>query len=195
MTAPSGRPIEADEFERASWSDGYELVDGSLVEQGWGALSSEIKGGIMMLLHDWKRAGRPGYVFDSTCSYRCFSGQTRHVRKPDVSFVHAGRLPRERLPKYSMTIPPDFVAEVVSPNEAAPNLDRKVADLLGAGVPLLWVVHPNAEVVDVYRPGTAVRRFSGDDELCGDLVLPGLSVRVADLFPPPPPADAGPDEG
>ena len=80
------------------------------------------------------------------------------------------------------------MAEVVAPGERVYYLNRKVCDFARAGVPLIWVVHPDIRVVDVYAAGRWAYRLTDTDTLTGDPVLPGFRVPVADLFPPASPA-------
>ena len=47
---------------------------------------------------------------------------------------------------------------------------------------LAWVVHPKSKKIYVYRSATDVRILTDRDELTGEDVLPGFSVKIADLF-------------
>jgi Uma2 family endonuclease len=122
--------------------------------------------------------------------YRCFPNEPDRIRKPDVSFVRSDRLPGGRSPKGVFASRPDFAAEIVSPNDKVVELNEKLTDYKAAGIPLVWVLDPDAKTVQVRTPDGAVAEFEGDAVLTGDPVLPGFSVRVADLFPPPAPAEA-----
>lgn len=177
--------LTAAEFERLPDHKGYELVGGQLSEKGMGAESSEIQGELGFLLKLWVRATGRGKVYESECMYRCFPDDPERVRKPDVSFVRADRLPDGRSPTGMFTIRPDFAAEVLSPNDKTGELSEKLADYESAGIPLVWVLDPAARTVQVRAAGEPVRELTEADTLTGDPVLPGFSVRVADLFPPP----------
>lgn len=182
--------IDADRFERMSDSTGFELVDGRLKRKGAGAESSWVSCQLLFKLSKWSRDDELGFVFGTECPYRCFPGKTCHVRKPDGSFVKRGRLPGGIVPRNSLHLPPDFTFEVVSPNEKVYDLHRKIADFLSAGVHLIWVVYPDLRTVRVHRPGSLSEEYSEEEDLTADPVLPGFRVRVADLFPPPAPAQS-----
>ncbi|MEW6369238.1 MAG: hypothetical protein AB1714_31840 [Acidobacteriota bacterium] len=47
---------------------------------------------------------------------------------------------------------------------------------------LIWVADPESRTVYAYRSITDIREFTVNDELPGDDVLPGFSVKVAVLF-------------
>ena len=77
---------------------------------------------------------------------------------------------------------PDLAVEILSPSERAATIGAKVADYLTAGTRLVWVVDPDARRVSVHRSPLSVRVVSRDEELSGEEVLPGFSVKVSDLF-------------
>ena len=191
MNMPYRPPaMTVDEFEQMSDNKGFELIDGQLREKGMGAESSEIQSELGFLIRLWDRDRGLGKVYESECMYRCFPVHPNRVRKPDVSFVRLDRLPDGRSPIGIFTIRPDLAIEVVSPGDTVYDLDEKLDDYRSAGVPLVWVLHPNRRVVRVSTPDGSSGELTEEDTLTGDPVLPGFSVRVADLFPPPAPAQA-----
>lgn len=103
------------------------------------------------------------------------------VRGPDLSFVVAGRLPGLPADEY-LRVAPDLVAEVLSPTDRAPAMAAKVAEYVGAGVRLVWVVDPKRRRVTVHRPGAPPRALEGDAVLSGDEVIPGFAVALERLF-------------
>ncbi len=164
----------------------YELVDGELVERHMGMESSEIAATILFLLAMFVRANRLGRVFGADASYQCFADAPRKVRKPDVSFIHAGRLPKNRTPKGHSKIAPDLAVEVVSPRDNAYNVEVKVREYIAAGVRLVWVVYPPTKTIHIFRqPGSQPGLFqmlSETDVLLGEDVLPGFSCQVREIF-------------
>lgn len=84
-----------------------------------------------------------------------------------------------------MRIVPDIVLEVVSPNDLAGEVQAKVCEYQGVGVPIVWLVFPTTRTVYFFRHGSKlIDQLGSGDTLTGDDVLPGFSVPVADLFPP-----------
>jgi Uma2 family endonuclease len=80
------------------------------------------------------------------------------VRGPDVSYISAARLPPDRVPIAFIPIAPDLAVEVLSPGDRPGDLDERIADYLGAGTRLVWVVDPRNAQVAVHRaPGPRKR--------------------------------------
>ena len=107
-------------------------------------------------------------------------------RRPDVAFVSYHRWPRNRpVPRTAAwDVVPELTVEVVSPNNAAPQMLCKVHEYFQAGVERVWVVYPNVQQVYVYSSPTQIRVLTMADELDGEHVLPGFRLAVAALFEP-----------
>jgi Uma2 family endonuclease len=163
---------------------GFELVDGHLEKKAISAVSSNFNYRCAKLLGDYVDARKLGYIFESECQYQCCPSKPDQIRKPDVSFIRMGRFPGEILPIGVVTIPPDFMIEVVSKNENVAKLDVKIEEFLEAGTPLIWVVNSFARTVFVHRPGLPIERMKEPSILSAEPVVPGFTVAVADLFPP-----------
>ena len=104
------------------------------------------------------------------------------VHAPDVAFFSAERLPLgPRYTSYTEVVP-EIAAEVRSPNDSRPELERKAEMWLSHGVRLVWVVHPDTRTVDVYRPGEPVATLAEGDDLDGGEVLPGFTCAVSAVF-------------
>ena len=160
----------------------YELINGELVERHMGAESSWIASNLIGLIYLWCRGRLPGHLFTTDCGYQCFADDPTKVRKPDVSFVRKGRFPGERVPRSYIDIPPDLVVEVLSPNDLASEAAVKVEDYLDAGVPLVWVIFPDAETVTVHRADGTVTKLHNTDVLTGEGMLPGFQCKLSELF-------------
>jgi Uma2 family endonuclease len=170
----------------------FELVDGALLEKHMGSLSSWVGGELYALLREYVRANRYGWVWHADAGFECFRGRAT-VRYPDVAALRFGRLPGEQLPDGHIEVAPDFVAEVVSPNDRIDDLEQKLIDYRNAGVRLAWVIFPALRIARVHRPDRSITEVGENDLLTGEGVLPGFQVRLGDLFPvrpvvPPAPA-------
>lgn len=160
----------------------FEFVNGKLVELDMSVLSVSAGGELYRRLHSFALEHGLGRAFTDGLGYRCFPDDPRRVRRPDVSFIEQGRLTREVLISKEVAIPPDLVAEVVSPNDLFYEIETKVREYLDAGVRLVWVINPDSKIVQVYRADGTWSRLTPSDELSGEDVVPGFSCRVADLF-------------
>ena len=183
-TAPPGRRFTPDDLLALPDSVSYELVDGRLVERGMGTVSSWIGGELYGRVRDFCKQHRLGWAFPADASYQCFPDEPERVRKPDVSFIRFGRLPGEKLPEGHTRIAPDFAVEVVSPNDLASELDRKVKEYLGAGVRLVWVIYPETRSARIHRANGSVAEARESDELSGEDVVPGFRCTIRELLPP-----------
>ena len=106
------------------------------------------------------------------------------VREPDIAFTSVERLPLgEDVAGYAEVVP-DLVVEVASPSDSRRAAHDKAHMWLGHGVRLVWVVHPEARAVDVYRTGQATVTISGEGALDGLDVLPGFSCALDVIFGP-----------
>jgi len=146
----------------------------SLIDNLYGPLRAHVRAG---------RLGRclpDGAGFDLTALLPPRPGST--VRSPDLAFVRAERIPAGGFPRGFIRLAPDLAVEVLSPNETASELAEKVADYLGAGTPLLWVIDPATRLVTVTAADAPTRVLRESDTLDGGVVLPGFSMPVADLF-------------
>src|SRR5438270_347459 len=112
LAAAPTQLLTAEEFLALPDARDFELIDGHLVERGpMGAESSYVAGQVVTALNLYRRERGAGWVLESETSYRCF-GSPRTVRRADASFIRAGRLPGERLPKGDIRIAPDLAVEV-----------------------------------------------------------------------------------
>lgn len=179
-------PLQLDQFTpedllRAEES-GYELLDGRLVEKPMGAKAGLIASALIYQLHGHVRQQRLGYVFDGEGGgYELFPGRPR-VRKPDVSFIARARLEAEAVPNGWLKLPPDFVCEIVSPNDHADELMSKVREWLTVGVRLVWVIYPDSRTVLVLRAEGVAAWFGMGGTLSGEEVVPGFTCPVDALF-------------
>jgi Uma2 family endonuclease len=111
------------------------------------------------------------------------------ARGADVMFFDDSRPLAGVSRRYPDTIPA-LVVEVLSPTDTWSRTSRRVIQYLRHGVPLVWVVDPDALTVTVLRPGELQQLLDETDALTGNGVLPDFSCKVADLFalPGQPPA-------
>ncbi len=166
--------------------DQYELVDGLLVERKMSLWSSFVAGRIHQLLANHGETQPFGWAFPEGASYQCFPDAPNKVRKPDVSFIALERLPLEQATEEGhISLAPDLAVEVLSPNDLAYEIDRKVDEYLRAGVRLVWVVNPETRTAAVYRADGSVSKYREQDEITGEDVLPGFRCPIAAFFRPP----------
>ncbi len=163
--------------------DRYELVDGELVERPMSGISSVVGGKVLIRLGMHCEPLDCAWLFGADQGFRCYSDDPDRVRKPDVAVVLKARLPANELEAGFLPLAPDLAVEVISPNELAEDVERKIVEYLTAGVRLVWVLYPSTRSVHVFRADGSTTALRESDSLDGGEVLPGFSVPVADLFP------------
>jgi Uma2 family endonuclease len=121
-----------------------------------------------------------GQVFDSQTTFKMVG--TPPYRQPDVSFVTQARLPASLRVKADFA--PDLAVEIVSESDIIFEIEAKIEQYLQSGVKLVWIIYPQRQIVEVYRPETGLipKIISGSNELDGETVIPGFKLPVKSLF-------------
>ncbi len=175
-------PLTAEAFWKLC-GDGRsrELVAGEVVELAPGSIEhGKVTLSAAFPLQSFLREHPLGELWGNDTGF-LLSRNPDTVRGPDLAFVRRERLanlPREGF----FSGAPDLAIEVVSPNDLAQDVERKVQEYLAAGAGMVWVIYPDTRHVMVYRPGGQARVLNEHDQLDGADVLPRFSCTVAELF-------------
>lgn len=177
------RPATPNDLLSLPDGQGFELVNGELVEKNVSVLSARVEMIVLRRLDDFCTAHKAGPVFPGTLGIRCFPDDPTRVRKPDAFFVKLERFKESYWQDGFLTIHPDLAAELVSPNDLASDVAEKIEEYLAAGVSLVWVIDPEVKNVVIHRADGSVAKLHIGDELTGENVLPGFRCKVSELFP------------
>jgi Uma2 family endonuclease len=162
----------------------YELLDGVLHEM---SPSSELPTVIAMrlgiLLGSHVYANRLGFITGADGRFDLSS--TDHYA-PDVAFIAAARLEGIRRRGF-FQIAPDLAVEIVSPSDSIPAVQRKAARYLALGVREVWIIYPDEQTADVYRPAESpnrleVQQIAADGALESNDLLPNFRLPLQQLF-------------
>ena len=174
--------ITVDEFEATCGDERVELIDGVIVPMTPASYGpSRIAGKIAVRLGMHVLPRELGDVLSAEAGFVLFPDRET-VLAPDVAFVRAGREPQGDAQWHFARLAPDLVVEVLSPSDRAADLRAKVALYQEAGVPLVWVVDPQAQTVTVFMLGEHPLVLTTADTLDGGEVLPEFQVAVAEIF-------------
>ena len=125
----------------------------------------------------WNRQTGLGFVFSSSTIFRLPNGASR---SPDVAWIERERylaLSQEERDKFP-PITPDFVIELRSRTDSLTTLQQKMAEYLAVGVKLGWLINPQQQTVEIYRPNQGVELRNLPTALSGEDVLPGFALSL-----------------
>ncbi len=164
------------QLDRAENQD-FELVDGELIPLSSPViLHAIIRERLARLIGNYlEKNPRGGLVCETDCRIKHDT-----VRRPDVSIFLGERW--QNLDVYSIPVPfaPDIAVEVLSPSEHIMDVNRKVRDYQSAGSKEVWLL--DHAICEVHVRTRAGMRILEAGDLLESPLLPGLSVRVADLL-------------
>ncbi|MHB8628768.1 MAG: Uma2 family endonuclease [Aggregatilineales bacterium] len=159
----------------------YELHNGVIVEVGKSS-RSHTKVGLRIgaLLTIWLIANAPGG--EITGADGTFELSATETRVPDAAYVSAEKA--KTVPEEAVYYPfaPDLAVEVKSPSNTIDEMRDLALLYLRTGSRLVWMVDYKKRAIIVYRPGRASVEVTGDGVLDGYDVLPGLKLRLTDIF-------------
>ena len=174
--------ITVDQFEATCGDERVELIDGVIVPMppasDW---PTSVTAAITAMLWHHVHSRRLGRVYSAEAGFVLFPDRDT-VLAPDVAFVRTERMPQGEARWHFPRLAPDLAVEVLSPSDRAADMQAKVAMYQEAGVPLIWVVDPQAQTVTVSALGQEPRVLAAADTLDGGEVLPEFQVAVAELF-------------
>jgi Uma2 family endonuclease len=161
------------------------LIGGRLVERSCPFQSpahAKVIANLCGILQNWKRsAARSGWnVYGYRCAFRL-------VRDPDTLVFFDSSIVRKEVAAATpasvpfVVGPPAGAFEVVDVNDPIDAL-RELAEVTDLGIPLLWLIDPIEEYVEVHRPGCGSVILDGADDLITGFVGPDLRCPVSELF-------------
>ncbi|MBD2323605.1 MULTISPECIES: Uma2 family endonuclease [Desertifilum] len=142
-----------------------------------GGVSGNREADLNGLLWLWNRQTQLGRVFSSSTIFRLPNGGDR---SPDVAWVTNQRwdaLTPEEQEKFP-PICPDFVIELRSRTDSLSQLQEKMQEYLASGLRLGWLINPQAQQVEIYRPQQPVEVVQLPAVLSGEAVLLGFSLEL-----------------
>ncbi|MBW3543536.1 MAG: Uma2 family endonuclease [Planctomycetes bacterium] len=122
--------------------------------------------------------------------YACFELGLVVARKPDtVRTPPISYFEGERRFEFTDSLltdaVPRLVVEIVSTKGRRIGIASRVEAWLAHGVEAVWVADPHDRRVHVYRRNASPQRLAEHETLLGRPVLPGFSIKVADVFAEP----------
>jgi Uma2 family endonuclease len=128
----------------------------------------------------WNRQTGLGEAFDSSTGYNftAFGGRNP---SPDVSWIDKSRLEGIDISGF-ISVVPDFVIELRSRSDPIEDVRAKMEEYRRVGVRLGWLIDPQKQQVEIYRPGREVEILQSPISLSGEDVLPGFTLDLSSIF-------------
>ena len=126
----------------------------------------------------WNRQTQLGQVFSSSTIFTLPSGAKR---SPDVAWVKSDRWESLTLEEQEKFPPlcPDFVIELRSRTDSLSQLQEKMQEYLDSGLQLGWLINPQSQQVEIYRPNQTVEIVQLPITLSGEQVLPEFILDIS----------------
>ncbi|HLA43807.1 MAG TPA: Uma2 family endonuclease, partial [Aggregatilineales bacterium] len=173
----------------------YEFIDGHAIPMGPELIDEAgevyvpppklihglIVGQITALLTLFLQGKRIGRILGSETGFYMRHNPVE-IRAADVAIVTFDELANLTDTSIWLPNPPRFAVEVISEWDKAAEVRRKIRSYMANGTRLLWVVYPIDREIEIHRPGETPGFPEIDDFLDGGDALPGLSIKVAEIF-------------
>ena len=186
MDATATRMTAEQYFAVSVEGDRTQLIDGALVVNEPRLLHQVVQTRLVSALHSWTQEA-PGRGLASSPVDVVMS--EHDVYGPDVVWIAEEHVPAD----WSELLPrvPDLAVEIRSPGTWRYDVGRKKSMYESGGLPELWLVDTEAEVVLVFRrsapavPGFDVALELGAGDALSSPQLPGFALGVGELFERP----------
>jgi Uma2 family endonuclease len=146
-----------------------------------GSESGRQNGDLFGQIWYWNRQTKLGIVFDSSTG---FTLPNHAKRSPDVSWIKKSRwdeLTTKQKRKFA-PLAPDFVIELLSPNDRLSDVQSKMTEYQACGVKLGWLIYPDEKRVEIYRLGKETEILLEPKNLSGEDLMPKLTVDLQEIF-------------
>jgi Uma2 family endonuclease len=174
-------PFTLEQFEQLPKEEAvqYELVEGELIEVPSGNLEHNIRRDeLHWKMQEFLRRAKLGRAVIEI-DLRLGEGTQR---RPDVAYFSNERLAQIDRHRGYPTVAPELAIEVLSPKESAVDLLEKIQWYFKNGVQEVWLMYLNAREIHVYTTDTGAIRRVRESESIETPLLPGFSLRVAEIF-------------
>ena len=143
-----------------------------------GGKSGKWEANLIMKVGIWNEQSQLGEVFSSSTTFRLPQGGNP---SPDVAWIKRERweaLTEEDKTKFP-PLCPDFVIELRSESDSLAFLQEKMQEYLNSGLRLGWLINPQGQQVEIYRPNQVVEVVNLPATLSGEDVLPEFMLSLS----------------
>lgn len=138
-------------------------------------------GRLTQQLFNWSDRAATGIAFDSSTGFKLPNGADR---SPDASWIPLAKwdsLTDEQKQKF-LPLCPDFVIELLSPNDKLAKTQEKMQEYLANGMRLGWLINRQRQQVEIYRQNQNFEVVDAPQNLSGEDVLSGFVLDLAPIW-------------
>ncbi len=146
-----------------------------------GSETSDRNADLTYQLRAWSRQNQLGKSFDSSGGFKLPNGADR---SPDASWVTMERwnaLTQAEKERFA-PLCPDFVVELMSPNDSLEKTRTKMREYMDNGTRLGWLINRQQQQVEIYRPNREVEILANPQTLSGEDILPGFVLDLDQIW-------------
>lgn len=129
----------------------------------------------------WNERTQLGEVFDSSTG---FTLPNKADRSPDVAWLEKSRWLALTSAQREKFIPlcPDFVIELLSPNDSLKTTQEKMREYIDNGVRLGILINRKSRQVEIYRAGKEVEVLDSPATVSGEDILKGFVLNLGMIW-------------
>ncbi len=159
-----------------------ELIDGVLYMMSHaGGRHGRITQRIALLIGMHVAENRLGVLYAAETGFKIAQSPDT-VIAADVAYIQSSKFQQIVDETRFLTIPPDLIVEVMSPNDSFARTESKILRWLDAGCRLALLVDPESETVHAYRSRLNIQLISVNETLdCCD-VIPQFQISICEFF-------------
>lgn len=180
-TMATTRLFTVRELEHSPPEGNWELIDGELVPVNATSLKATATAlRIARIVANFVADHDLGMLTGADGGFVLFADRETML-VPDAGFIGKARVPLEEHHQFPR-LASDLAVEVLSPTDRMVAALARISLYMQAGVQVVWLVDPVKRTITVFTDDDAPVRLGEEDTLDGGDVLPGFSIRVADLL-------------
>ncbi|MGB3404033.1 MAG: Uma2 family endonuclease [Microcoleaceae cyanobacterium] len=146
-----------------------------------GSETGERNSDLNFQLRSWNRQYKLGKVFDSSSGFKLPNGADR---SPDASWIKSERwnaLTPEEKQRFA-PLCPDFVVELMSPNDSLNATRKKLEEYIENGAQLGWLINRKQRQIEIYRPQQQPEILTNPDTVFGEDILPDFTLDLSTIW-------------
>ena len=156
-------------------------ADGSLlIMPGTEPITGRRNAELTRQLGNWAIADGHGESFDSSTSFLLPSSARRSADSAWLTNVKYQGIQKARS-RYPEAVP-DFIIELVSPNDRRRLSEEKMAEWIDAGVTLGWLIDPFKRTVDIFRADGSRETILNATTIAGDGTTEGFTLTLERIW-------------